>query len=106
MVVPLLLDGTSVGRGGGVGGTRSTGPLSDQMLEQWVLGPFNFMRVEGVNRCVPLHPLDDRGIDAIDSPSNLNPIIVYRHITQQTVQELTDGNQVLRAPPGGRAIFF
>lgn len=79
------------------------------MLEQWVLGPFNFMRVEGVNRCVPLHPMDDRGIDAIDSPSYLNPIIVYHHITQQTVQELTDDNQVLRAPPPpqeGEASFF
>lgn len=64
------------------------------MLEQWVLDPG-----ESVNRCVPLYPLDDRGIDAIDSPSYLNPIILYRHITQQTVQELTDDNQVLRAPP-------
>lgn len=79
------------------------------MLEQWALGPFNFMRVEGVSRS-PSAPLDHRGIDAIDSPSSspdLNPIIVYRHITQQTVQELTDGNPVLEPPPpGGRVIFY
>lgn len=83
------------------------------MLEQWVLGPFNFMmsdlmRVEGVSRS-PSTPLDDRGIDAIDSPSSspdLNPIIVYRHITQLTVQELTDGNPVLAPPQEEEASFI